>query len=75
MADLHDYIYFTYSEQIRDQQLLQNGANGHSTGYKRAAGNKLAIWEKIRKGPVYHLVKVSASQSEILTSGIWNIGE
>ena len=56
--DLHDYIYFTYSEQVRDQQLLQNGTNGHTTGYKRAAGNKMAVWEKIRKGQIYHLVKV-----------------
>jgi hypothetical protein len=67
IADLHDYVYFTYSEQIRDQQLLQNGANGNSTGYKRSAGNKLAIWEKIRKGSVYHLVKVPTCQNEILT--------
>lgn len=56
--DLHEYIYFTYSEQIRDQQLLHSGSNGHSTGYKRAAGNKMAVWEKIRKGGVYHLVQV-----------------
>jgi transcription elongation factor SPT6 len=56
--DLHDYIYFTYSEQIRDQQLLQSGTNGHSAGYKRAAGNKMAVWEKIRKGGIYHLVQV-----------------
>jgi len=57
-VDLHDYIYFTYSEQLRDQQLLQNGTNGHAAGYKRAAGNKMAIWEKIRKGEIYHLVRV-----------------
>jgi len=57
VQDLHDYIYFAYSEKIRDHQLLENGANGQSSGYKRAAGNKMAIWEKIRKGSVYHLVK------------------
>jgi hypothetical protein len=56
--DLHDYIYFTYSEDIRDRQLLQNGTNGHSSGYKRVAGNKMATWEKVRKGQVYHFVKV-----------------
>jgi transcription elongation factor SPT6 len=58
VQDLHEYVYFKYSEQIRDQQLLQNGTNGHTTAYKRAAGNKIAIWEKIRKGPIYALVKV-----------------
>jgi len=58
VQDLHDYMYFTYSEQIRDQQLLQNGTNGQPTTYKRAAGNKMAIWEKIRKGPLYAIVKV-----------------
>ena len=57
--DLHDYIYFTYSEIVRDMQLLQNGTNGHTTGYKRAAGNKMAVWEKIRRGPIYNLVRVS----------------
>lgn len=70
--DLHDYIYFRYSEKIRDQQLLQNGMNGHGPTYKRAAGNKMAIWEKIRKGPIYHLVKVRVV-STILTAGFWNI--
>lgn len=56
VQDLHDYIYFTYSEQIRDHQLLENGTNGQTSGYKRAAGNKMAVWEKIRKGDIYHLV-------------------
>ena len=55
---MHDYIYFTYSEQIRDLQLLENGVNGHGgSAYKRAAGNKMAVWEKVRKGPIAHLVK------------------
>jgi transcription elongation factor SPT6 len=58
IQDLHDYVYFTYSEQIREQQLLQNGTNGHVSGYKRATGNKNAAWEKIRKGQSYHIVKV-----------------
>ena len=57
VQDLHDYIYFTYSEQIRDHQLLENGTHGQTSGYKRAAGNKMAVWEKIRKGSIYHLVK------------------
>lgn len=56
--DLHDFIYFTYSERIREQQLLQNSMDGHAVKYKRAAANKNAVWEKIRKGPVYHLVRV-----------------
>lgn len=37
---------------------MQNGTNGHGAGYKRAASNKNALWEKIRKGQIYHLVKV-----------------
>jgi hypothetical protein len=56
--DLHDHIYFAYSEYIRDQQLVENGANGNASGYKRAAGNKMAIWERIRKSRSYELVKV-----------------
>lgn len=58
MIDLHDYIYFTYSEQIRDRQLLENGANETAPGYKRAAGNKMAIWERYRSSLWYELVKV-----------------
>jgi hypothetical protein len=59
MVDLHDYIYFTYSEHIRDRQLLENGANENAPSYKRAAGNKMAFWERLRNGPLYELVKVS----------------
>jgi hypothetical protein len=59
MVDLHDYIYFTYSEHIRDRQLLENGAgNENAPAYKRAAGNKMAIWERLRNSRSYELVKV-----------------
>jgi len=72
--DLHDYIFFTYSDEIRDQQLLENGANGKASGYRRAAGNKMAIWERIRKGRAYDLVKVlSLSDIPLKSSGLWNL--
>ena len=56
--DLHDFIYFTYSDRIREQQLLQNNVDSHAVRYKRAAANNNAVWEKIRKGSIYHLVRV-----------------
>jgi hypothetical protein len=59
MIDLHDYIYFTYSELVRDRQLLENGAaNEIAPAYKRAAGNKMAIWERLRNSRSYELVEV-----------------
>jgi transcription elongation factor SPT6 len=59
MIDLHDYIHFKYSEQVRDLQ----AANAAST-FKRPVSKHVA-YERARKGPLYELVRafgLTASQ-------------
>ncbi|ORY86367.1 SH2 domain-domain-containing protein [Protomyces lactucae-debilis] len=51
MSDLHDYLFFKYSEQVRDLQ----AANASST-FKRPA-SKHAAYERARKSPLYEVVR------------------
>lgn len=59
VVDLHDYIYFRYSENIRDFQAAQT-----TSSYKRPA-SKFNAYERAKKGEIYNLVRafgISAHQ-------------
>lgn len=51
VVDLHDYIYFHYSAEIRDMQATQS-----TSTYKRPA-SKHTLYEKARKSETYGLVQ------------------
>lgn len=51
VVDLHDYIYFTYFENIRDLQAGQT-----KSGFKRPA-SKIATYERLKKSGIYSLVR------------------
>jgi transcription elongation factor SPT6 len=51
LQDLQDYIYFQYSQDIKD--LAITGANRE----QRRPGAKSSIFDRVRKGKTYHLVR------------------
>lgn len=51
VLDLHDYVYFTYAENIRDMQAAKSTAT-----YKRPA-SKFTAYEKAKKTEIYNLVR------------------
>ena len=53
IQDLQDYVSFQYSAQLQDAAIAQTEANG---AQKRARGAR-NVWEKVRSGPAYHLVR------------------
>ena len=53
LQDLQDYVNFQYSSQLKDAAIAEAEANGVQ---KRARGTR-SIWDKVRQGPAYHLVR------------------
>ena len=53
LQDLQDYLNFQYGAQLKDAALAQAEVNGMQ---KRARGAG-SVWEKVRQGPAYHLVR------------------
>lgn len=58
LQDLQDYIYFQYAAQIKDAATMKPAS-------RRRPGGKVTLWERVRKGKAYNLVRaygISASQ-------------
>ena len=53
LQDLQDYVNFQYGAQLKDAAIAQAEANGMQ---KRARGAG-SLWEKVRQGPAYHVVR------------------
>lgn len=53
LQDLQEYIIFQYSAQLKDAAESHAEANGVQ---KRARGTR-SVWDKVRQGPAYHLVR------------------
>ncbi|TAQ90193.1 hypothetical protein B7494_g1457 [Chlorociboria aeruginascens] len=52
LQDIQDYIYFQYSAQLKDL-----AATNGDVGQKRRPGNKTSIFDRVRKGKAYNLVR------------------
>lgn len=52
LQDIQDYIYFQYSAEIKDLAATNGNAKE-----KRRPGNKSSIYDRIRKGRAYNLVR------------------
>jgi len=62
IQDLHDYIHFRYHSQLKDIAITSGGGRGN--GYRRPGSSK-TIYERIRNGNVYGMVRafgLSAAQ-------------
>ncbi|KAI5359068.1 Putative tex-like protein, HTH domain superfamily [Septoria linicola] len=53
LQDLQDYLNFQYSLQLKDLSIAEAETNGTQ---KRARGTR-SMWDKVRLGPAYHLVR------------------
>jgi len=53
LQDIQEYLNFQYSSYLRDLNIADAEMNGKQ---KRARGTG-SIWDKIRSGPAYHLVR------------------
>ena len=53
LQDLQDYLNFQYGAQLKDAAIAQAEAKGTQ---KRARGAG-SVWEKVRQGPAYHVVR------------------
>ena len=66
LQDLQEYLNFQYSEQLKEAATVDAEANGLQ---KRARGAR-SIFDKVRQGPAYHLVRafgITADQLAINT--------
>lgn len=65
VQDMHDYIHFRYHSQLKDIALTSG--EGRGNGYRRP-GNAKTLFERIRNGRVYGLVRafgISAGQFSV----------
>ncbi|TKA51660.1 Transcription elongation factor spt6, partial [Cryomyces minteri] len=53
LQDIQDYLHFQYSAQLKDASLMDAEANGIQ---KRSRATR-SVYERLRSGKVYHLVK------------------
>ncbi|TGZ80510.1 transcription elongation factor Spt6 [Ascodesmis nigricans] len=60
IQDLHDYVHFRYAAQLRDVQLMKS----NSTRAHRRPGGGRSIFEKIRDGRIYSLVRAFGITAE-----------
>ncbi|KAK5133491.1 hypothetical protein LTR08_007628 [Meristemomyces frigidus] len=62
LQDVQDYLNFQYSAQLKDLSIAEAEVNGTQ---KRARGNK-SVWDKVRAGPAYHLVRAFGITADAL---------
>ncbi|KAI5807109.1 SH2 domain-containing protein [Geopyxis carbonaria] len=61
MQDLHEYVHFKYASQIKDIALIN--ANGRKTTHRKPGSSK-SIFERIRAGRVYNVVRAFGITAE-----------
>ncbi|KAH0542051.1 Transcription elongation factor spt6 [Glutinoglossum americanum] len=53
LQDIQDYLHFQYSSQLKDIALV----NGAANGAQRRPNTQRTLWERIRNGKIYSLVR------------------
>ncbi|KAI9860448.1 MAG: Transcription elongation factor spt6 [Trichoglossum hirsutum] len=53
LQDIQDYLHFQYSSQLKDIALM----NGATNGSQRRPNTQKTLWERIRNGKIYSLVR------------------
>lgn len=70
--DLHDYVSFQYSAELKDIHVASrehDGVNG-TNGLKRAKSSRGAIWERIRASRAYNLVRAFGITAEAFAQNV-----
>ncbi|KAK4540159.1 hypothetical protein LTR36_009745 [Oleoguttula mirabilis] len=70
LQDVQDYLNFQYSAQLKDLSIAEAETNGTQ---KRARGNK-SVWDKVRAGPAYHLVRAFGIAADAMAQNLDKTG-
>jgi transcription elongation factor SPT6 len=70
LQDLQDYLYFTYSSQIKDLV----AAEGHSKETQRRPGGRSSIFDRVRKGKAYNLVRAYGTTADQIAQNLLREG-
>lgn len=70
LQDLQDYLNFQYSQQLKDLSTVESEANGTQ---KRARGTR-SVWDKVRAGNAYHLVRAFGITADAFAQNTTKIG-
>lgn len=71
LQDIQDYMHFQYAEQLKDTLIGDAEANG---AQKRARGAR-SVWERIRQGNVYNMVRSFGISADGLAQNALNAGK
>lgn len=78
LQDIYDYVHFQYSTQLKDAQAVDSGYEdvngGHGTTQKRVRSSK-NVWDRIRNGRPYNLVKVLGTPADKVAQNILGAGQ
>ena len=70
LQDIQEYINFQYSQQLADLKLSEAEASGQQ---KRARGTR-NMWDKVRSGPAYHLVRAFGISADAFAQNAAKVG-
>ena len=70
LQDLQDYLNFQYSQQLKDLSIVESEVNGTQ---KRARGTR-SVWDKVRAGNAYHLVRAFGITADAFALNTSKIG-
>ncbi|EME46706.1 hypothetical protein DOTSEDRAFT_70645 [Dothistroma septosporum NZE10] len=70
LQDIQDYLNFWYATTFRDLSIAEAANNGTQ---KRARGNR-SMWDKIRKGPPYHVTRAIGITSDAVARNAQGLG-
>lgn len=70
LQDLQDYLNFQYSQQLKDLSTVESEVNGTQ---KRARGTR-SVWDKVRAGNAYHLVRAFGITADAFAQNTSKIG-
>ncbi len=70
LQDLQDYLYFTYSSQIKDLVATE----GHSKETQRRPGGRSSIFDRVRKGKAYNLVRAYGTTADQIAQNLLREG-
>ncbi|KAG2163908.1 hypothetical protein JADG_003647 [Aureobasidium aubasidani] len=70
LQDVQDYLHFQYAAQLKDTTVYDQETNGTQ---KRARGTR-NIWDKVRAGQAYHMVRAFGISADALAQNALKLG-
>lgn len=73
LQDIHDYIHFQYSSELKDAAAVEPTTNGAAATQKRARTTRYQ-WEKVRSSQAYRLVSAFGISADTLAKSALRSG-